>query len=204
MLGELAVLIIRTAFSIVLIALVARFLAQIARANFNNPLAHTVFKITTPFLNPARRIIPSVGGLDFAALVVVFLGQLILANLVIALLGVNPIPYLSQLVIWAIVSVAGLILVVLQWSMIISAVGGLLTMGQYNPFLAFLQEIVEPFIGPLRKLNMQVGMLDLSYLVGFLIIIILRDFIIGGAILSSTGYYNFVMGLKGLHPFFGL
>ncbi|MFQ3260230.1 YggT family protein [Reinekea sp.] len=204
MLGELAVLIVRTGFSIVLIALVARFLAQIARANFNNPLAHTVIKITSPFLNPVRRVIPSVAGLDIASLVVVFAGQLVLALLVIALLGVNPIPYISQLVIWAIVSVAGLILTVLQWSMIISAVGGLLTMGQYNPFLAFLQEIVEPFVGPLRKLNLQVGMLDLSYLVGFLIIIILRDFIIGGAILSSTGYYNFVLGLKGLHPFFGI
>ena len=202
MLGELAVLIIRTGFSIVLIALVARFLAQMAHANFNNPLAHTVIKITSPFLNPVRRVIPSIAGLDTSALVVIFLGQLLLAIMVIAALGVNPIPYISQLLIWAIVSVAGLILTVLQWSMIISAVGGLLTMGQRNPFIDFLQEIVEPFIGPLRKLNLQVGMLDLSYLVGFLIIIILRDFIIGGAILSSTGYYNFVLGLKGMHPFF--
>ena len=204
MLGELAVLIIRTGFSIVLIALVARFLAQMAHANFNNPLAHTVIKITSPFLNPVRRVIPSIAGLDTSALVVIFLGQLLLAIMVIAALGVNPIPYISQLLIWAIVSVAGLILTVLQWSMIISAVGGLLTMGQRNPFIDFLQEIVEPFIGPLRKLYLQVGMLDLSYLVGFLIIIILRDFIIGGAILSSTGYYNFVLGLKGMHPFFGI
>jgi YggT family protein len=204
MLGELAVLIVRTAFSIVLIALVARFLAQMARASFANPLAHTVLKITSPFLNPVRRVVPSIGGLDTASLLVIFLGQLLLAVLVIAVLGINPAPYLGQLAVWAVVSVAGLILTVLQWSMIISAIGGLLTMGQHNPFIDFLQQIVEPFIGPLRKFNLQVGMLDLSYLVGFLIIIILRDFIIGGTILSSTGYYNFVLGLKGLHPFIGI
>lgn len=205
MLGELAVLILRVAFSIVLIATVARFLAQTARANFYNPLAQTVLKITDPFVVPLRRFVPSIGGLDTSCLLIVWIGQVLLAFLVVLLLGYNPVQAIGQLMVWGIVAVAGLILTVLQWSMIIAAIGGLLTMGQSNPFLDFLREIVEPFVGPLRKMNLQIGMLDLSYLIGFLIIIILRDFIIRGVILQSTGYYNFILvNLKGLNPFFGI
>jgi len=43
------VMLLRAAFGIVLVSLIARFLAQLARANFYNPLAQTIVKITDPF-----------------------------------------------------------------------------------------------------------------------------------------------------------
>lgn len=199
MLGELAVLILKTAFGIVLIAMVARFLAQIARADVYNPLAQTVLKITSPFLNPLRRIIPGVAGLDISALVGLWIGQLVLALLVIGAMGVNPMPMIAQLTLWALVAVAGILLTVLQWSMIIVAVGSWISMGQQNPLLGFMAQMVEPFVGPFRRLNLQIGMLDLSYIVAFLVLIILRDFLLHGLILPAVGY-----NLRGFGPFFGL
>lgn len=205
MLGEITVLILRTAFNIVLIATVARFLAQMARADFYNPLAQTVIKITDPFIKPLRRLIPSVAGLDAASLIAIWLGQLLLACLIILISGFNPIEILPNIIIWSLISVAGIILMVLQWGMFISAIGGMLTMGQHNPFLAFLQQMVDPFVGPFRKLNLQVGMLDLSYLVAFFVIIILRQFILAQAVLPATGYWGFVSSnLRGLSPLIGI
>lgn len=209
MLGELAILLLKTAFGILIIALVARFLAQIARADVSNPLAQTVLKITSPVLTPVRRFVPGLGGLDLSSLVCIFLAQMVLAFLISFVLGNNPVANLGQLVVWSLIAVAGIILTVLQWSMIIVAVGSWLTMGggggAPNPLLTFLSQMVEPFVGPFRKLNLQIGMLDLSYIVAFLVLIILRDFILRGLILPSTGFQQALMyGYRGISPVVGI
>jgi len=206
MLGELLVLILKTAFSIVLIALVARFLAQLARADVHNPLAHTILQITNPFLLPLRRIVPGMAGMDMAAVVCIWVAQIVLASLVFVLMGSNPVEYMGQILSWGIVSIAGAFLVVLQWTMIIVVVSSWLTMGQApHPIMMFLQQLVEPFVSPFRKLNLQIGMLDLSYIVVFLVILILRDFVIGRMILAPSGYGEAIaFGTRGFSPFFGL
>lgn len=200
MLGPLIVLILKTAFGILLIALVARFLAQIARADVRNPLAMTVLQITDPVLKPMRRIIPGLGGLDLSSLLCIWIGQFILGALIFAAMGVNPMALGGQLVVWSLVGVAGILLTVLQWSMIIVAVGSWISMGQQNPLLGFLGQLVEPFVGPFRRLNLNIGMLDLSYIIAFLVLIILRDFILGGMILPQTGYAT----VGGISPILGL
>ncbi|MEX0622723.1 YggT family protein [Saccharospirillum sp.] len=200
MLGPLIVLILKTAFGILLIALVARFLAQIARADVRNPLAMTVLQITDPVLKPMRRIIPGIGGLDIASLVCIWIGQFILGALIILAMGVNPMALGGQLVVWSLLGVAGILLTVLQWSMIIVAIGSWISMGQQNPLLGFLSQLVEPFVGPFRRLNLNIGMLDLSYIIAFLVLIILRDFILGGMIMPQTGYST----IGGISPILGL
>lgn len=188
----LIVMILKTAFSIVLYSLVARFLAQIARADFRNPLAQTIVKITDPFLKPMRRIIPSVGGLDIAALITILLGQILLACLLILLGAENPLNIIGQLVVWGIISVGAVILTLIYWSMIIVAISSFILMGQYNPFIAFLNQVIEPFVGPFRKLNLQVGMLDLSFIIAIFAIYFLKDFLL----FQTIGHYvNYIPGL---------
>jgi YggT family protein len=184
----LIALIIKTAFSIVLISLVARFLAQMARADFYNPMAQTVIKITDPFLKPMRRIIPSVAGLDIAALITLMLGQFVLASLIILVSGYNPITFMAQVTVGSLLAAVQLILSVIQWSMIIVGVSSFILMGQYNPFVAFIAQMIEPFVGPFRKLNLQVGMLDLSFMIAFFVILILKQYILLNIIGSFVGY----------------
>lgn len=191
-------MILKTAFGIVLVSTVARFLAQMARADFFNPLAQTVVKITDPFLKPLRRIIPSIGGMDTSALVALFIGQLVLAMLMFLINSINPGEYLANILIWAIIAVAALILTVIQWSMIIVGISSFILMGQYNPFTAFLGQMIEPFVGPFRRLNLQVGMLDLSFLIAFFVIIIIKDVLLIEGVAQYVGYqrnYGFFIGL---------
>lgn len=181
-------MILKTAFGIVLVAMVARFLAQMARADFYNPLAQTVVKITDPFLKPLRRIIPSIGGLDTASLVAMLLGQVVLSFLILLINGYNPIQFAAQLTVWGLIAVGVLILTVIQWSMIIVAISSFILMGQYNPFVGFIGQMIEPFVGPFRKLNLQIGMLDLSFLLAFFVIIIVKDVLLVQSVGQFVGF----------------
>lgn len=181
-------MILKTAFGIVLVSLVARFLAQMARADFYNPLAQTVVKITDPFLKPLRKVIPSIGGMDTASIIALFLGQGLLAALMLLVSGYNPAQVSAYIIIWAIVAVAALILTVIQWSMIIVGISSFILMGQPNPFVGFIAQIIEPFVGPFRRLNLQIGMLDLSFLLAFFVIIIIKDVILIQGVANYIGY----------------
>ncbi len=62
-------------------AILLRLLLQWVRADFYNPLSQFLIKVTNPVLVPARRLIPSIGKLDTASVVVMILLEL--AQLVI-------------------------------------------------------------------------------------------------------------------------
>ncbi len=58
-------------------AILLRLLLQWVKADFYNPLSQFLIKVTNPVLVPARRIIPSIGKLDTASVVVMLLLELI-------------------------------------------------------------------------------------------------------------------------------
>ena len=71
--GQAVVLIINTLGAIYLLAVLLRFLLQAARADFYNPLTQAIVKLTSPLVNPLRRVIPGYRGIDFATLLLALL-----------------------------------------------------------------------------------------------------------------------------------
>ncbi|MDJ0777858.1 MAG: YggT family protein, partial [Gammaproteobacteria bacterium] len=63
------VLIINTLFDLYVLLVLLRFLLQMLRADFYNPVSQFVVRVTTPPLRPLRRVIPSVSGQDTASIV---------------------------------------------------------------------------------------------------------------------------------------
>ncbi|MEP1706358.1 MAG: YggT family protein, partial [Marinobacter sp.] len=63
----ITILLIPSTFYLTIVLL--RFLLQLARADFYNPISQFVVKATNPLLRPLRRFIPGWGGIDGAALV---------------------------------------------------------------------------------------------------------------------------------------
>lgn len=182
--AEILVLVLKTAFSIVLIATSARFLAQFSRPDYRNPIADTAIKISQPFMGPVRRFVPGIAGYDMSGLVVIWFMQFLLGAVLLAVVyGNNPTQFLNPLLIGALFATLGIVLEVLRWSMIIVAIGSWLA-GGYNPMLAFLSQMIDPFVAPFRKLNLQVGVLDLSYILAFMTLYIIKMFLVGVA--SST------------------
>ncbi|HVA54291.1 MAG TPA: YggT family protein, partial [Gammaproteobacteria bacterium] len=86
------VFLINTLFGLFTAAVILRFLLQWLRADFYNPICQAIVKITNPLLLPLRRIIPGWRGLDFAAVVLAVILQLINVTLVLVIVIGFPSP----------------------------------------------------------------------------------------------------------------
>ena len=64
-----AIFVVQTLVSLYLVIVLLRFVLQLVKANFYNPLCQFTVRATQPLLKPIRRVIPSVFGLDTSSLI---------------------------------------------------------------------------------------------------------------------------------------
>ncbi|HBY86714.1 MAG TPA: hypothetical protein DEO86_12670 [Colwellia sp.] len=161
---EAIIYLLRFAFDALLMILIMRVWLQWVKADFYNPLSQFIVKISNPLVIPLRRVIPGLGGLDLAtvliAYVVATLKFVTLAALSGESLGVLAF-YIGLLVL---LKQAGFLLFVI---MIIMAIMSWVVQG-YNATLMVLSQLTEPFLNPIRKIIPNMGGLDLSMLLAFL------------------------------------
>ena len=109
--NDAAIFIIQTLGSLYLLIVLMRFILQLVRANFYNPLCQFVVKATQPLLKPLRRVIPSLFGLDMSSLVLALLLQVLLFAVILMLNGYQALSLL--LLPWALIGVFSLFLKIL-------------------------------------------------------------------------------------------
>ncbi|MGE8497328.1 MAG: YggT family protein [Pseudomonas sp.] len=168
-LSTAAVYILQTIGSLYLLIVLLRFILQLVRADFYNPLSQFIVRATHPLLKPLRKIIPSFAGLDLASLVLAILVQLVLMALTLMLMGYglgDPL----QLLVWSIIGVTALFLKVLFFALIISVILSWVAQGSRNPAAELVHQICEPLLAPIRRILPSMGGLDLSPIVAFLIL----------------------------------
>ncbi len=150
--------------SLFLVIVILRFLLQLVRADFYNPVSQAIVKITMPLLKPLRKVIPSVGGIDTASVVLIILVQLVASAILALIMGaggiiLNPLP----LILWGIVGTLTIVSSIFFWSMIISIVGSFIAPFSHHPLLLLANQIINPLAAPVRKLLPPLGgVLDLS------------------------------------------
>ncbi|WP_367086077.1 YggT family protein [Pseudomonas sp. HOU2] len=166
-LNTAAVYVLQTLGSLYLLIVLLRFVLQLVRANFYNPLCQFVVKATQPLLKPLRRIIPSLFGLDMSSLVLAILVQLALMALTLLLTyGTTGNPL--QLFIWSIIGVTALFLKIFFFALIISVILSWIAPGSHNPGAELVNQICEPALAPFRRILPNLGGLDLSPIFAFL------------------------------------
>ncbi|MGH8361122.1 MAG: YggT family protein, partial [Pseudomonas sp.] len=101
--NDAAIFIIQTLGSLYLLIVLMRFILQLVRANFYNPLCQFVVKATQPLLKPLRRVIPSLFGLDMSSLVLALLLQILLFAVILLLNGYQATTLL--LLPWALIGI---------------------------------------------------------------------------------------------------
>ncbi len=145
-----------------LYALVAllRFLLQLVRADFYNPLSQFIVRITSPALVPLRRIIPPVGGRDTASLVLAWLVLALQLLLIFAIAGQGFQPLTALFL--AIPELIGLAIDVFLYSIFILVIISWINPGSYNPAISILEALTYPLMAPARRLLPPIGGLDLS------------------------------------------
>jgi YggT family protein len=164
-----AVYILQTIGSLYLLIVLLRFILQLVRADFYNPVSQFIVRATHPLVKPLRKIIPSVAGLDLASLVLAIVVQLVLMALTLMLMGYglgDPL----QLLVWSIVGVTDLFLKVFFFALIISVILSWVAQGSHNPTAMLINQICEPLLAPIRRMLPSMGGMDLSPIVAFLIL----------------------------------
>lgn len=183
-----AVYILQTIGSLYLLIVLLRFILQLVRADFYNPLSQFIVRATHPLLKPLRKVIPSVAGLDLASLVLAIVVQLVLMALTLMLLGYgvdNPL----QLLVWSIIGVIALFLKVFFFALIISVILSWVAQGSHNPTAMLINQICEPLLAPIRRILPSMGGLDLSPIVAFLILNLI-DMLVIRNLAVMTGMYK--------------
>ncbi|MBC2689211.1 MULTISPECIES: YggT family protein [Pseudomonas] len=168
-LNTAAVYVLQTLGSLYLLIVLLRFVLQLVRANFYNPLCQFAVKATQPLLKPLRRIIPSVFGLDMSSLVLAILVQLALMALTLLLTyGTTGNPL--QLLIWSLIGVTALFLNIFFYALIISVILSWVAPGSHNPGAELVNQICEPALAPFRKILPNLGGLDISPILAFMVL----------------------------------
>ncbi len=151
-------------FSFLVWAYLIRLLLQLMRADFRNPLAQAIVKLTNPLVLPLRRVLPPIGRLDTASVVAVVLVAAVGVVLVQVLLG-NGVPALLPLVVRTVIELAKQAATFFLFAIFIWAVLSWVVPDGYSPAGRLLTDLVEPLVRPVRRITPRLEGLDLSPLV---------------------------------------
>ena len=174
--NDAAIFIIQTLGSLYLLIVLMRFILQLVRANFYNPLCQFIVKATQPLLKPLRRVIPSLFGLDMSSLVLALLLQILLFVVILMLNGYQAFTVL--LLPWGLIGIFSLFLKIIFWSMIISVILSWVAPGSRSPGAELVAQITEPVLAPFRRLIPNLGGLDISPIFAFIVIQLLQSWVI--------------------------
>lgn len=181
---------IHTFFSTYIIIVLFRFMLQVVRGDFYNPLAQFAVKITNPLLIPLRKVIPGYAKIDFASLVLALLLQLTELYLMLLLNGFNVAPNTGSvlgLMIWGVGELLDLFLVFMFFISLIQAIYSWIQPGTYNPGMMAISRITEPFYNPIRRVLPDVGMIDFSPMILVFLIYLSRMTIAAPIIMYGKG-----------------
>jgi YggT family protein len=191
-------------FGFFILLVLLRFLFQLARASFYNPLAQFIVTFTNPLLKPLRRIVPGFFGIDFASVVLLLALQIAEIYLVgtqtgipsvfgwtssgaaPAFLGVLvlAIAMLIQLTLW-IYLIAIFVRVILSW---------FTPYGARTPAGDLLYGLTEPLMYPARRMVRPINGLDLSPMLVILLLYVSLHLIVSPLMALGTqlSYSRFI------------
>lgn len=176
-LAEIAIYVIRTIGSLYLLLVLLRFLFQLVRADFYNPISQTIAKATNPLLLPLRKIIPGFYGIDFASLILGLLVQALVIQIIFFIAGHGFIGVIN-LLMWSLVGILASFANIYFWGLIIVIIASWIAPFSQNPGLVLVRQIIEPAMAPLRKVIPPLGVIDLSPIVAFMILNVINYYLI--------------------------
>ncbi len=172
-LNEIFGYLIQTLLSLYLLAMLLRFLLQLARADFYNPICVFLVKVTNPLVIPLRRVIPGFAGPDMASLLLALLLQLagIVALLLINGLG---LPNILLLLAWSALGIVALLVKIYFFALLAMIILSWIAPQSRNPAVFLLFQITEPVMAPFRKALPPMGGMDFSPILVFILINVIQ------------------------------
>lgn len=189
-LTDIFVYLVYVFFGLYLMVMLLRFLLQLTRADFYNPISQTLVKLTNPLVIPLRRILPGYGGIDLASLLVALILQMLMIALLVALQTGALLPVLP-LVMASLIGLAAYLVKIYFFAILAMIILSWIAQGGNNPALRLLFQLTEPVMAPFRKVLPPMGGLDLSPIFVFILINIIQ---------IALGHLAGSLGVAGLVP----
>jgi YggT family protein len=170
------IFLIDTLFGLYIFALLLRFLLQWCGADPRNPLSQFLIRITHPPLRVIRRLVPSIGPIDTACILLMILLQTTASYLIVLIKG-EPIP-LGVVSLLSISQLVELVLNVGFYTIIIRSLLSWFGPTHYNPAVSLLYSLTDPILYWSRRFLPPTGGIDLSPLVPLVVIQLARMIIL--------------------------
>ncbi len=170
---QIAQLLITFASSIYITIVMVRFLLQLVRADFYNPLSQFIVKATNPILLPLRKVIPGFFGIDIASLVLALILQMLTFELLSFVVGQGFLPFIP-LLIYSFNELLVLLLNIYLFSFIVIVIVSWIAPHGHNPAVELLRSITEPVLRPIRNVIPPMGGLDFSIMIAILVIYVIK------------------------------
>jgi YggT family protein len=150
---------------LLLLAFMLRFIFQLVRADFRDPMADAIVRVTNWLILPLRRILPPIAKLDTATLVAVLLIATLYSVIMMLLSGItlaggDLIVFLRFLLI----TLLGMILRIYLFALLLYWLTSFIAPGGYAPGVRLLSQVCEPILKPVRRLIPPIGQIDFSVL----------------------------------------
>ncbi|MBO1256386.1 YggT family protein [Alteromonas sp. 5E99-2] len=150
-------------FGLYLMIVLLRLWLQAARADFYNPLSQGIVKATHPILAPMRRVLPSIGPIDTAIVVLALIVSSVKIIVINALFS-SGFPAISALAVGAVIDVIKEGLQLIFWVLLLRAILSWVSQGS-SPVEYLLHQLTEPLLAPIRKILPSTGGFDFSILI---------------------------------------
>ena len=157
--------IVDTLLWLLTLAFVLRLLFQWARADFRDPMADAIVRVTNWLILPLRKVLPPIGKIDTATVVAVVAAASVrtLAALALAGAGIG-VGDLDAFLRITTVDLAGLVLRIYLFALLLYWLTSFVSPGGYAPGIRLLSQLCEPILKPVRRIIPPIGQIDFSVL----------------------------------------
>lgn len=162
------IFLIDTLVSLYILAVFIRFLLQWCGAEFYNPISQFLVKITHPPIKFLRRFVPSVGRIDTASIVLLFILQMTSDFVILLLKGVAL--SLPTLLILSLTQLISLLINIFIFAVFARAILSWINPGSYNAASSLLDSLTDPLLDTCRRFMPDMGGIDLSPLAALLML----------------------------------
>ena len=180
---EISIFVLQTISYLYILIVLLRFLFQLVRADFYNPLSQAVVKLTNPLLLPIRKVIPGLFGIDLACLLLALVLQCLVFVVITLVSGQGLAPPLL-LVFYSLIRLLAIVVDIYFWGLLIMVIASWVAPQSYHPALLLLRQLMEPLLQPVRRLLPPQGGLDFSPLIAGMLLFIAKNMIVPAMTMS--------------------
>ena len=168
---EISLYLVRNLGALLLLMVVMRGVLHTSRVNFYNPISQLIVRLTNPLLAPFRNFLPAAGRVDWAVVVLAVLVQSLILLAITVIAGDGwATPGLPILLVWGVIGVLGLLINLYFFILIAMIIISWVAPGSRHPAIELIWQVSEPVMAPVRSLLPNMGGIDFSPILLFIII----------------------------------